>query len=86
MLLSMTVTGECWKIRKKGEWTVEQVKEPPISDDFHANDSKVNGVDYRTHFFWLRYRLKNTLNKAVEVVLLNTTQADQTDFFVLDEA
>ncbi len=71
---------------KKGEWTVEQVKEPPISDNFHANDSKVNGVDYRTNFYWLRYRLKNTMNKAVEVVLLNTTQADQTDFFLLDDA
>ena len=83
----VTIDDSHWQMLedKKGEWTVEQVKEPPISDDFHANDSKVNGVDYHTHFFWFRYRLKNTMNKTIEIVLLNTTQADQTDFFLFDE-
>ena len=83
----VTIDDGYWQMLEdqKGEWTVEQVKQPPISDDFHAIDSKVNGVDYRTHFYWFRYRLKNTSNKTVEVVLLNTTQADQSDFFLFDD-
>ena len=67
----------------KGEWTVEQVKQPPISNDFHANDSNVNGVDYRTHFYWLRYRLKNTTSKTVDVVLLDMTKLIKLIFFYL---
>lgn len=69
----------------EGKWTAELVKQPPISNNFHANDTNVNGVDYRIHFYWLRYRLKNTMSRTVEIVLLNIAQADQTDFYLFDE-
>ena len=83
----VTIDDAYWQFLedKEGKWTTEDVIRSPITDAFRANDSKTNGVDYRVHVYWIRYRLKNTMNRPVDVVLLNSTLADKTDFYLFDE-
>ena len=60
----VTIDDAYWQFLedKEGKWTTEDVIRSPITDAFRANDSKTNGVDYRVHVYWIRYRLKNTMN------------------------
>lgn len=83
----VTLDEAYWQILgdKEEKWSPEQVRQSPVSDDFHVQDGNA-GVDYAIHVFWFRYRLKNAMTKPVDVVLLNSTQADKTEFFLVDEA
>ena len=64
----------------EGKWTIDEVSRSPLSDKFHANTTKTNGifeVDYSINTFWLRYRLKNNMGHEARITIpKNVTYAD----------
>lgn len=49
---------------KEGKWTTAHVSAPALVNNFQAYNS-AKGIDYSVHTIWLRYRLRNTLNRDV---------------------
>src|SRR6266542_508261 len=72
-----------WQILedKDGKLTFEQVSKFPVTEKFYAN-SVINGIDYSIHTFWIRYRLKNIMNKEINIGFSNVNSADQSDFYI----
>lgn len=65
---------------KMGKWTVEQVTKQPVTNGFFSRSNKPNGVDTVVHTFWFRYRIKNSLNRRLNVSL--DSRSDKSDFYV----
>ena len=69
---------------REGKWTIDEVSQPPVADKFHANATKIKGVDYSINTFWLRYNFKNnmgheariTISKDVSSAVLYTRGSD----------
>ncbi|WP_426670354.1 ATP-binding protein [Mucilaginibacter sp. McL0603] len=68
-----------------GKLEIQQVSRSPISEKFVANYTRIEGINYGNHFFWIRYRLKNLMNTKVKVCLTNVSKADQSDFYISNE-
>jgi two-component system, NtrC family, sensor kinase len=83
----IVLPDSAWQVLydREGKWGIEQVSQSPIKDKFSSNSTRINGVDYTLHFFWLRYRIKNTLKREIKICLTNATNADQSDFYLSHE-
>jgi len=53
----------------EGEWTIDEVSRPPIAVKFHANTTKIKGVDYSINTFWLRYHFKNSMGHEARITI-----------------
>src|SRR6476646_12081251 len=53
----------------EGEWTIDEVSRPPIAVKFHANTTKIKGVDYSINTFWLRYHFKNSMRYEARITI-----------------
>ncbi len=78
-----TIDANYWQLLedKEGNLTIKEANQLPVSEKFHQS----NQIDYRIHYYWFRYRLKNSMNKDVTICLPNTTNADQSDYYVYNE-
>ncbi len=83
----MVLPDTAWQVLydREGKWGIEQVSQSTIKDKFESNAAKIRQVDYTIHFFWLRYRIKNMMNREIRICLTNTTGADQSDFYLFHE-
>jgi two-component system NtrC family sensor kinase len=52
-----------------GTLTIGQVSSAQYSSKFHYNTTRTKGINYDIDTYWLRYRLKNTLNHPVKVTI-----------------
>src|SRR6476646_6981593 len=50
---------------KTAKLTIDQVSQPPITNQFHSNTVPAKGVNT----YWFRYRLKNTMTQEVEIAI-----------------
>jgi two-component system NtrC family sensor kinase len=80
------VADKYWQMLEdpSGKWEIMEVSKLPLTAKFVPNYTRTNGVDYNIHFFWLRYRLKNTSDSIMNVCLTNITMADQSDFYIFN--
>src|SRR6476620_5275127 len=53
----------------EGEWTIDEVSQSNIADKFHANTTKIKGVDYSINTFWLRYHFKNSMEHEARITI-----------------
>ena len=85
-LTYISLNAEYWQMLedRAGKWEIEQVSHSPITEKFNGNPDRIINVDYKIHYYWLRYRLKNIMDKEVKVCLTNITNADQSDFYLFD--
>ncbi len=64
----------------EGNWTIDDVRSPPVADKFHPNTTKpreIFSLDYSINTFWFRYRFKNTMGHEAKIALpKNVTYAD----------
>ncbi len=83
-----TIDHNYWQIceDEEGKWTIGDVMKLAIAAKFHSGYTNLNGVDYSIHFYWFRYRIRNVINKEVKICLTNATNADQSDFYVIDQS
>ena len=74
-----------WQILedKDGQWTIEQVSKPPLSDKFHKRDTVIQGIDTVVKTYWFRFRLKNVMKVAAKISLDAYFERD--DYYVLDQ-
>ena len=75
-----------WQILedKDGKWTIDDVSNPPLSNNFH-NKGKPALIEDSTQVktFWTRYRLTNTMDHDAKISL--TSFADLYDVYVQEE-
>ena len=50
-----------------GKWMIDSVSQPPIGNKFHTNTTKQTGIDYSIKAYWVRYRIRNTLDHEVSI-------------------
>jgi two-component system NtrC family sensor kinase len=76
---------ENWQILigVKKEWTINDVRRPPISTGFHLIDTTDPGKYKKEHRYWFRYRLKNSMDRIVKLSL--DSYSDRDDFYVIDQ-
>lgn len=67
---------------KVGNWTIDQVNKPPISNQFRDRNFKPQGVDTSVNTYWFRYILKNTTGHDVSIAL--DAYGDKTEYYVFD--
>ena len=85
--VNLAVPVNYWQILKDkaGKLTINDVTRSTVSEEFRPDDSKAEGLDYSVHYYWIRYRIKNVMSRPVNICLTNPTDADQSDFYVIDE-
>lgn len=83
-----TLDAKYWQLLedKEGKWALEKISQSTETNTFHSNVNGKNEVNYEVNFYWLRYRLKNILNKEAKVCLTNIMNADQSDFYLLNKS
>jgi signal transduction histidine kinase len=64
---------------KKGGWDIEEVSKLPLSGKFHF-DNKGQGETNVKGIYWIRYRLKNTMDHPANIVL--ETNSEYNDFYL----
>jgi two-component system NtrC family sensor kinase len=69
---------------KKGEWAIEQVNKPPVSDLFHYRGAKLGNRDTISTTYWVRYTLKNVTGHNIKIDL--DCSSDRSDFYLFDSA
>ncbi len=62
-----------------GGWRIDDVRKPPLSYQFHIGDAKQETNNIRG-IYWIRYRLKNTMNHPAAIVL--QTVSNYNDFYL----
>src|SRR5690242_14232938 len=65
---------------KSGKWTIAQVSREPLTNKFHWHDTVLKGVDTLVNTYWIRYRLKNEMDKETKIAL--QASAEREDFYV----
>jgi hypothetical protein len=68
---------------KEGDWTVQQVSQPPVANLFHSRGESPKVKDTLVKTYWFRYRLKNVMNRQVQIALY--VFGGQVDFYVFDK-
>ena len=53
----------------EGKWTIDEVSQSPLADKFHANTTKIKGVDRSINTFWLRYHFKNNMGHEARITI-----------------
>ena len=84
-ILTQNIGYSYWQMLedKEGKWSVEQVNKLPLSAKFHKRDSAMAGKDIAANTNWVRYRLRNTMNRQAKISL--DAYSEQDDFYVFDE-
>ncbi|MEO8821814.1 MAG: 7TM diverse intracellular signaling domain-containing protein, partial [Ginsengibacter sp.] len=67
---------------KAGNWTIEQVNKPPLSNQFRDRNFKPQGVDTSVSTYWFRYILKNTTGHDISIAL--DAYGEKDDFYLFD--
>jgi len=76
---NITLDNAYWQMLEdpEGKWMINEVSQSPLADKFHANTTKINGVDHSINTFWLRYHFKNsTVHEARITIPKDVTYAD----------
>ena len=55
----------------KNQWTIDEVCQQPLTNNFHTNETKEKGINYRIHTYWLRFIIRNDLDHAVTLYFNN---------------
>src|SRR5215831_15364291 len=63
---SVSFPDSCWQMLGdvSGNWTIDQVSQPPVSDKFHP-DTDIADSSIKT--YWIRLRLKNSMPHEAQV-------------------
>src|SRR4249920_570604 len=66
---NITLDNAYWQMLEdpEGKWTIDEVSQSPVADKFHANTTKIKGVDHSIHTFWLRYHFKNSMEREARI-------------------
>jgi two-component system NtrC family sensor kinase len=69
--VAITLNDAYWQMLEdpEGKWTIDEVSQSPVADKFHANTTKINGVDHSINTFWLRYRFKNNMGHEARITI-----------------
>ena len=70
---------------KSHTWTIDSVRQLPVSNKFRYAIPKVQGYDYPMYNFWVRYRLKNSMNRDAKFYL-RFFNGLQCDIYLIDQA
>jgi len=65
------IPDKYWQLLEdpSGTLTINQVASARYASKFHTNTTRTKGYNYDITTYWLRYRLKNTLNHPVKVTI-----------------
>jgi len=68
---NITLDNAYWQMLEDpgGKWTIDQVSQLPIADKFHANTTKIRGINYSINTFWLRYHFKNSMRYEARITI-----------------
>ncbi len=82
---SVALTENYWQVMedRQSNWSIERLNYPDGDNNFQTDYSGMNGIDYSVHTFWIRFSLKNKLNRSLSVALPNTNKASRSDFYIL---
>jgi len=69
--VQQVIPDKYWQLLEdpSGTLTIGQVSSAQYPSKFHYNTSHTKGINYDINTYWLRYRLKNTLNHPVKVAI-----------------
>ena len=64
-----TLPDSCWKMLedKKNKLSFEEIRNFPIANQFHYNNTKNNELNYSINTYWFLYRLKNAMSQPVKL-------------------
>src|SRR4249920_4260240 len=67
--VSIRLDDAYWQMLEdpEGKWTIDEVSQSPVADKFHANTTKIKGVDRSINTFWLRYHFKNSMEREARI-------------------
>ena len=71
-----------WQVLEdaEGNRTIDQVTNSPVSEKFHSPPTYANGMGYSIHTYWMRFRLKNIMNRRAEIFFY-PTYADRIEYY-----
>jgi two-component system, NtrC family, sensor kinase len=64
----------------KATYTINQITQPALSAQFHHLQTGTNHPDNFSSTHWLKYQLKNTMNRRAEIAF--STGSDQSDYYL----
>src|SRR5438067_1859552 len=63
-----------------GTWTIRDVSSTALYGSWHQNIKDKGGIGRVVHTYWLRYRLKNAMDRQVDLVVY-PNYADAIDYY-----
>src|SRR5262245_18223186 len=83
-----TLENKYWQLLedKEGRYTFNEIVKPPLSNEFHFNHENTLERDFRVHGYWVRFVLKNTMDRSLDIFLgdADKFQNDYSDFYLID--
>ncbi len=76
---NITLDDAYWQMLEDsaGEFTIDQVSQPPLAEKFHSNNTNRKGIDHSIRAYWVRYRFRNDITHEAKITIpKNITYAD----------
>ncbi len=68
---TITLPATNWQYSedRAATWTIDSVRQLPVTDKFHLNTPEKSDNNDPMYNYWVRFRLKNTMNREAHIAL-----------------